>query len=266
LEERTVARRSPDTQRKPAFVPLLVMSSLLGLGGCTAPDPPAHAQTPAPQPAAPTTPVTGTDDETGTPQPNPNSAVDQSSQPASDGRTVEDAERERNTGIPEGRNVVYRVTPEGLIVDVEGVRFEPSVEAVKMKGGAWGVKLTVKAKSTNDGMHNLLSPKEGPLSIAGYIETKDGQLIQFSDQRDGDDELFVAPGQPLEFERTFPSGAVSERGGAMRPLYWHENLTITVGLWGLGVNGEQRRPLQRLFVVRMKAGNKPQPVVSAPEL
>jgi hypothetical protein len=41
-------------------------------------------------------------------------------------------------------------------------------------------------------------------------------------------------------------------------------LTLDVGLWGLGRSADARRPVRKFFMLKMVAGNKPQPVIQPP--
>ena len=50
-------------------------------------------------------------------------------------------------------------------------------------------------------------------------------------------------------------------------LWWGQTITLEVGLWGVKAGEEGReRPVRRLFVVKMLAGNDPLAVVSPPTL
>lgn len=159
------------------------------------------------------------------------------------------------------RNVLYKVTPEGLVVDVDGVRFRPRAEPVKKKDGSYGIRITVEAEATDDDTHVLLSPEHGPLSLAVRLHDKSGaETARYGDERSGDDQQFIMPGGPLTFTREWPSGSVQG------PLWWGQKATLHVGLWGLARANEKTRPMQRFFVVEMVAGAKPQAVISPPAM
>jgi hypothetical protein len=144
------------------------------------------------------------------------------------------------------------MTPSGLIADVDGVQFEPRAEPLKL-GGGWGVKLVVKAKAIDDREHHLQSPPKGPLMVAEQIE-HGGKKELVADERQGDGELTLdKTSTPLVRE-------------LKKPIVSGDSLTLYVGLWGLGTNADDRKPIKKLFVVKMVAGtHKPQPIVSAPE-
>ncbi|HEX4339654.1 MAG TPA: hypothetical protein VH062_27290 [Polyangiaceae bacterium] len=153
---------------------------------------------------------------------------------------------------PGGKSITYRMTPMGLVADVDGVQLEPRAEPLKL-GGGWGVKLTVKAKAIDDREHKLQSPSQGPLMVAEEID-RGGKKELVPDARDGDGEMTL--------EKT-STPLVRE---LKKPIVSGQSLTLYVGLWGLGTGVDDRKPIKKLFVVKMVAGShKPQPVVSAPE-
>ncbi len=144
------------------------------------------------------------------------------------------------------------MTSSGLVAELDGVVLEPKAHAIHV-GSGWGVKLVVAAKATDDREHHLLNPSLGPLMVAEQIE-RGGKKEVVPDERKGDGELTLdKSGTHLERELRKPIGA-------------GESLTLYVGLWGLGTTADDRKPIKKLFVVKMIAGaHKPQPVVSAPE-
>jgi hypothetical protein len=102
-------------------------------------------------------------------------------------------------------------------------------------------------------------PKEGPLSIAGKIETKDGKPARFLDQREGKSEELVHSSESRTFHQRWP-------GRGQPKLWWGQTVTLEVGLWGVRSDSGRERPVRRLFVVKMLADNKPQAIVSPPTL
>lgn len=170
-----------------------------------------------------------------------------------------EAESAEEEAAPVQRNVLFKVTESGLVVDVDGVRFKPKAEPVKKPNGSYGIRVTVDAESTDDDTHVLLSPENGPLSFAAFIADKSGaETAHYGDERSGDDQQFIMPGGPLTFTREWPSGSVKG------PLWWGQKVTLQVGLWGLGRPNEQTRPMKKFFVVEMIAGAKAQAVISPP--
>lgn len=168
---------------------------------------------------------------------------------------------ERAATASEERDIVYRVTPNGLVVEVDGARFKPAATAKKLGGGAYGIELTVVAEGVDDRTHVLLSPKQGPLSLAATIFDKHGKVhTQYGDTRDGEDQEFLMPGGTLTLTRSWPSGSVKG------PLWWGQRVRLEVGLWGLGAEQDPGRPVRKLFAVEMVGGNKPSAVVTPPEL
>src|SRR5690606_22183586 len=67
------------------------------------------------------------------------------------------------------RDVVYKMTRDGLEIEVDGVLFRPQAEPVKVQGGAWGVRVKLEAEGVGDRTRHLLKPKGGPLAFAGSV-------------------------------------------------------------------------------------------------
>jgi len=156
----------------------------------------------------------------------------------------------------ETRDVTYKMTPGGLEIEVDGVMFQPKAEPVKVKGGAWGVKVTMTAEGVGDGPRYILKPKNGALAFAGSVKRKGGEE-KFGDKRDGEETVELAPGATLSFETTWPKEGTG--------LWWGEELSIEAGLWGLGKSADGLRPVKQFFTLKMVAGNKPQPVMQPPQ-
>lgn len=156
------------------------------------------------------------------------------------------------------REVKYVVTPEGLKIEVAGVRFLASAEAKQIAQG-WGAKVTVKAEVTDGKEHVLLNPKNGPIAFAAAVFKKGStEAERIADSRDGDGELKLSSGAPTTFSRDFPN-----KGG--RVLGMGETLDMEVALWGLGETAEDRRPVKQFFHVKMKVDKgKPKAIVEPP--
>jgi hypothetical protein len=224
----------------------LVATSLGGCGGGEPPAPKsadevaAEAGSSAPAPSSPA-------DAAPTPAP------DADAKPAADEKPAPAA---KDPNAP--REVKYVVTPEGLKVEVSGVRFLASAEA-KQIGQGWGAKITVKAESTDGKPHVLLNPKSGPIAFAAAVFKKGStEAERIPDSREGDGELTISPGAPTTFSREFPN-----KGG--RVLAMGETLDMEVALWGLGETAEDRRPVKQFFHVKMKVEKgKPKATVEPP--
>ncbi len=179
-----------------------------------------------------------------------------------------DAKAEPDSGPPEVRNVTYRVTDQGLLVEVAGVRFKPMAKAVKNSKGGYEVELTVMAESMDDDSHVLLSPENGPLAFAATIYNKNGsEQAHHGDTREGGEQEFIIPGAAIKLQRSWPSGSVKG------PLWWGQKLKLYVGLWGLGAGADSERkdagrtrPVRKLFVVEMTAGAKPKAIITPPDV
>ncbi len=158
-----------------------------------------------------------------------------------------------------GREIVYRVTAKGLVIEVDGIHLRPEAKPFKDKSGAYGVELVVNAESFDGRQYWVNQPGEGPLSIAGKVETKGGKSSRFADQRDGSGEQAVTAAEPRRFKQRWP-------GRGQPKLWWGQTVTLEIGLWGVRADGGRERPVRRLFVVKMLAGNQPQAVISPPAM
>ena len=222
----------------------LVATSLSACGGDGASEPKtADAQSstaPAPAEPANTPPDTAPADS---PSTDATAAVAAESKPAA-------APADPNAP----RTVKYVVTPEGLKIEVAGVRFFASAEA-KQVGQGWGAKVTIKAEATDGKEHVLLNPKNGPIAFAAAVFKKgSAEAERIPDSRDGDAELTLGS-SPTTFSRQFPG-----KGG--RVLAMGETLDMEVALWGLGDSSEARRPVKQFFHVKMKVDKgKPKAIV-----
>ena len=155
------------------------------------------------------------------------------------------------------REVKYVVTPEGLKIEVAGVRFLASAQAKQIAQG-WGAKVTIKAEATDGKEHVLLNPKNGPIAFAAAVFKKGStEAERIPDSREGDGEVKLS-GSPSTFSREFPA-----KGG--RVLAIGETLDMEVALWGLGESAEDRRPVKQFFHVKMKVEKgKPKAIVEPP--
>ncbi len=160
---------------------------------------------------------------------------------------------------PASRDIVYRVTPKGLLIELDGLHLRPEAKATKDKNGAYDIEIVVHAESFDGRQYWVKQPKEGPLSLAGKIEDKSGKATRFSDERKGDAEQVVLAGEPRHFRQRWP-------GKGQPKLWWGQTVTLEVGLWGVRTESERERPVRRLFVVKMLGGNSPQPVLTPPTL
>lgn len=168
---------------------------------------------------------------------------------------IADAEAAASQAEPENgeREVVYRLSQDGLKIQVEGATFVPRAEAVKV-GGLWGVRLTLEATTEKEKV--LSNPQSGPMAFGGFVER--GSKSPFGDKRDGDGEISLSPGPAQTFTRTWPSA--DQKG-----LAPGEKLELQVGLWGLGADAATKKPVRRFFVVKMVADRTgAQPLIQPP--
>lgn len=153
---------------------------------------------------------------------------------------------------PAERETVYRLSPDGLKVQIEGAEFLPKAEAVRVAGG-WGVKLTVQATSKEERV--LYSTTDGPLAFGGYVSRSSRE--KFGDTRKGGGEMALSPGPAVQFSRTWPNKG--EKG-----LASGESLELHVGLWGFGKDSKDTRPVHKFVIVRMVGGQGATPVIQPP--
>jgi hypothetical protein len=164
-----------------------------------------------------------------------------------------------NSNEAGGREIVYRVTAGGLVIEIDGIHLRPEAKVFKQKSGAYGIELVVNAESFDGRQYWVDKPGEGPLSIAGKVEGKAGKRERFGDQRKGSGEEVVMEGAPRRFKQRWP--------GRGQPQLWPgQTVTLEVGLWGVRAESERERPVRRLFEVKMVAGNKSQAVITPPTL
>jgi hypothetical protein len=166
-----------------------------------------------------------------------------------------------------GREIVYRVTPKGLVIEVDGIHLRPEAKLFRYESGAYGIDLVVNAESFDGRQYWVNTPKEGPLSIAGKVESgksrkgaaDDGTSSRFADQREGSGEEAVIEGHPQRFKQRWP--------GRGQPKLWAgQTVTLEVGLWGVRAGTERERPVRRLFVVKLVAGPRAPAVITPPTM
>jgi hypothetical protein len=144
------------------------------------------------------------------------------------------------------RDIRFIQTPEGLRVEILGVKFVPKAEPVKTPAGV-GVKLSIEA-TTSEG-RSLLAPQHGPLAFAGEIKRKGkAEPEAFGDERKGDGELLLDPAKPTKLVREWPG----PKGGGLGN---GDVLELDVGLWGLGATAAERRPVRQFLRVKVVVEN-----------
>jgi hypothetical protein len=144
------------------------------------------------------------------------------------------------------RAVTYRVSQDGLVVEVGAARFSPTAEAFRA-GRGWGVEITVTATASAPGV--VYWPARGPLALGGRVLRASGAVEPLADTREGGRDQALGPDAPLEFSRRWPEGAVA-------PLASGDVLELDLGLWGYGPDAASRRPVKRLARLRAKPGPK----------
>lgn len=155
--------------------------------------------------------------------------------------------------------IVYRVSPQGLTIEVDGLHFRPTAEAHRRPNGSYGVEIELRAEAFDGRNYWIQEPAEGPLSIAGSVVSPNGRKSRFGDRRQGGEPQLVIGGETVVFRQTWPGK------GQPRLLKGH-TLTLEIGLWGTREENVRERPVRRLFVVKLFAGKGAKPVISPPSL
>lgn len=174
---------------------------------------------------------------------------------------VEEQDASTETATPaadaEGaaREVVYRMTPDGLKVEVEGAVFAPTAKSYMTPAG-YGVEITVEATSKIEGI--LASPEAGPLAFGGRVIRKTGRVDTFGDKRSGGGTMTLSPTSPQKFSRKWPIANVS----LLSP---GDQLELEIGLWGYGPKDGATKPVRKFASVKMKAtSDGATPIIDAP--
>jgi hypothetical protein len=158
------------------------------------------------------------------------------------------------------REITYRPSSSGLVIEIEGVQLLPRAVAFRLADGSYGVKVDVEVRSGDGTAHHLLTPANGALSFYSRVFDKSGKLaVERGDERKGQEALLLVPGMKTVLSRQWPIGAQSGE------LWWGRTIELEVGLWGLGRIEADRRPVNRLFVIHMKVGPRPAPKILPPQ-
>jgi hypothetical protein len=140
------------------------------------------------------------------------------------------------------RDVRYVATPEGLKIEVDGVRFTAKAEPVRTPAG-FHVRVVVSATASEN--RSLLAPKNGPLAFAGAVKRAGkAEPEPFGDERTGEGDEPLGAGTTVKLSRQWPPKGV-------RPLGNGDVLELDVGLWGLGTGPSDRRAVKQF--ARIKA-------------
>jgi hypothetical protein len=142
------------------------------------------------------------------------------------------------------RDVRYVQTPEGLRVEVLGVRFLAQVKPVRTQAG-FDVKVLVSATASEP--RSLLAPSNGPLAFAGAVQRAGkSEPEKFGDERQGDGEQALGAEGTVKLARQWPGKS------GVRPLGNGDVLELDVGLWGLGHSAADRRAVKQFARVKVK--------------
>lgn len=212
-----------------ALLVLVAFGSACGGSQSEAPAPttPSVAE-PAPEPApAPAAEAAPAEEPEAAPADAPAQAPAEPEKPARDPNAI--------------RDVRYVAMPDGLKVEVDGVRFMAKAEPVRTQNG-FHVRLTVSATASEP--RSLLAPKNGPLAFAGVVKRAGkAEPEQFGDERQGEGDEPLAEGTTVKLSREWPPKGV-------RPLGNGDVLELDVGLWGLGTGPSDRRAVKQFARVK----------------
>lgn len=211
---------------------------LYGCGGGAASTPPADA--PAPPPAEPAPlPASAAPASTTAPSDAPPTTP-----PAEAPATATAAEPAEPDPSDAPRDVKFIQTPEGLRVEILGVKFVPKVDTVRTPAG-FGVKVTVNATASEN--RSLLAPKNGALAFAGVVKRAGkSEPEAFGDEREGDGEQPLGAGTTVKVTREWPGKL------KVRPLSNGDVLELDLALWGLGTSATDRRAVKQFLRVKAK--------------
>jgi hypothetical protein len=146
--------------------------------------------------------------------------------------------------VPEPAPAATAQSPEGLRVELLGVKFVPKVETVRTELG-FVVKVTLSATASES--RTLLAPKNGALAFAGDVKRAGKSEVEhFGDEREGDGEEPLPAGTSVKLSREWPGKL------KVRPLGNGDSLELDVALWGLGTTAADRRPVKQFLHVKAK--------------
>jgi hypothetical protein len=142
------------------------------------------------------------------------------------------------------RELKYIQSPEGLRVEILGVKFVPKVETVRTELG-FVVKVTLSATASET--RTLLAPKNGALAFAGDVKRAGKSEVEhFGDEREGDGEEPLPAGTSVKLSREWPGKL------KVHPLGNGDSVELDVALWGLGTTAADRRPVKQFLHVKAK--------------
>ena len=217
------------------FVALVL--GLYGCGGGAAASPPPDAPAPPPAETAPPPASVAPASTTAPSDAPPTNPPAEAPAPAA----AEPAEPDPNDAP---RDLKFIQTPEGLRVEILGVKFVPKVDTVRTPAG-FGVKVTVNATASES--RSLLAPKNGALAFAGVVKRAGkGEPEAFGDEREGDGEQPLGAGTTVKLTREWPGKL------KVRPLSNGDVLELDIALWGLGTSATDRRAVKQFVRVKAK--------------
>ena len=93
--------------------------------------------------------------------------------------------------------------------------------------------------------------------LGGKVD-RGGKVEQLGDERAGEEEKVISE-KGIEFTREWPGKT------GHKPLAAGQSLELQVGIWGVGQNSTELRPVRQFCLVKMTAGKRtPAPVVMPP--
>src|SRR5690606_38414451 len=86
---------------------------------------------------------------------------------------VDDGKADNDDFIP--RELVYRVRPDGLLIDYDGLELRPRARAQRLANGGYGITLTVAVNPSDETNEEVLLSDGSPLSVYAKIYDKMGR-------------------------------------------------------------------------------------------
>jgi hypothetical protein len=143
-----------------------------------------------------------------------------------------------------GHDVIYRVSPEGMVIIALDTEFHPTATVKRVQGGyVVNVRVEVEPGKSVE----LLAGKDGPLALSARVRRP---AEEFHHDERGDSKIIsLGASETKTYERTFPSLP-------LRPLSRSQEAELRFGLWGIGRNEEDRLPIKKFFTVRVVVDQK----------
>ncbi|HSC86458.1 MAG TPA: hypothetical protein VLC09_04280 [Polyangiaceae bacterium] len=142
------------------------------------------------------------------------------------------------TDSGKGYEFVYRVKPNELRIEVLTAAFQPTVKAVRVRGG-WGVEVSLEGTATS--AVSLAADESGPMAFAATVHRP---AEEKSGDKRGTTKDVTLGDKAQSWKRTWP-------GPDEKPLASGQELLLQVGLWGIGPSPAERKLAKKFFEVKL---------------